>query len=107
MPQSIPRGLTREHVLKALAERCPDLRPHLLDDNDRVPEYRLGGEPDALPEAGDVDESGSEGAAGSGITIKKGPHPVQFVADRPFLFLVRDRSTGRVLFLGRVANPAS
>jgi serpin B len=55
----------------------------------------------------EVDENGTEGAAGSGGVIKKGPHPAEFVADRPFLFLVRDRSSGHVLFIGRVANPAS
>jgi serpin B len=55
----------------------------------------------------EVDERGTEGAAGSGVAIKKGPHPAEFVADRPFLFLVRDRLTGHVLFIGRVSNPAS
>jgi serpin B len=54
----------------------------------------------------DVDESGTEGAAASGVVVKKGPHPAEFVVDRPFLFLVRDRSNGQVLFIGRVTNPA-
>ena len=31
--------------------------------------------------------------------------PVQFRADRPFLFAIRDRETGAVLFVGRVADP--
>jgi serpin B len=31
--------------------------------------------------------------------------PRSFIADRPFLFLVRKRSTGLILFLGRVAKP--
>jgi serpin B len=28
-----------------------------------------------------------------------------FRADHPFLFLIRDRATGCVLFLGRIENP--
>ena len=32
------------------------------------------------------------------------PTPV-FRADNPFLFLIRDRSSGALLFLGRVQNP--
>ena len=31
--------------------------------------------------------------------------PRSFIADRPFLFLVRKRKTGLILFLGRVTKP--
>ena len=33
------------------------------------------------------------------------PEPPKFRADRPFLFLIRHRPTGSILFLGRVTNP--
>jgi serpin B len=33
------------------------------------------------------------------------PSPPVFRADHPFLFLIRDRTTGCVLFLGRIENP--
>jgi serpin B len=55
-----------------------------------------------------VGEKGTEAAAATGITFMptSAVQPTFRVAiDRPFLFLVRDRATGAVLFLGRVQNP--
>jgi serpin B len=31
--------------------------------------------------------------------------PVSFRADHPFVFLIRERATGSLLFLGRVVEP--
>ena len=59
-----------------------------------------------------VDEEGTEAAAATYagvalncIVVNKVP-PRPFVADRPFLFLIRERRTGLILFLGRVIKPA-
>jgi serpin B len=58
----------------------------------------------------DVNEEGTEAAAATAVVMApKGiplPTPT-FRADHPFLFLIRERTTGSILFLGRVANPAS
>ncbi len=59
-----------------------------------------------------VDEKGTEAAAATAVMMAQagGPPPAMpfaVNADRPFLFLVRDRSTGLVLFIGRVAEPKS
>ena len=36
---------------------------------------------------------------------RKRPFIPEFRADRPFLFLIRDRDSGTILFLGRVMQP--
>lgn len=54
-----------------------------------------------------VDEQGTEAAAATGVVIKTESAPAdpfEFVADRPFLFAIRDRPTGAILFLGRVVD---
>ena len=52
-----------------------------------------------------VNEEGTEAAAVTGVTIVTTSLPPQFVADHPFVFLIRHDPTGEVLFVGRVVNP--
>jgi serpin B len=55
----------------------------------------------------DVNEQGTE-AAGATAGLVKGrslPANPHFDADHPFLFLIRDKRNGSILFLGRLANP--
>lgn len=57
----------------------------------------------------EVNEEGTEAAAASAGVIKlRGllmDGPIDFVADHPFLFLIREDMTGVVLFIGHVLNP--
>ena len=53
----------------------------------------------------EVNEEGTEAAAATAVVMKSSAVP-RFRADHPFLFLIRDRQTGSVLFLGRVLNPS-
>jgi serine protease inhibitor/uncharacterized protein involved in exopolysaccharide biosynthesis len=59
----------------------------------------------------EVNEEGTEAAAATGVEVStygisdKPPVPC-FVADHPFLFLIRDNWTGSILFLGRVMDPS-
>ncbi|MCK4307062.1 serpin family protein [candidate division WOR-3 bacterium] len=54
----------------------------------------------------DVNEEGTEAAAATAVVMAKGTVPVfRFRADHPFIFLIRDISSGSILFLGRVVNP--
>ena len=55
-----------------------------------------------------VNEEGTEAAAATGVVmLLSGPskEPIEVTVDRPFIFLIRDTSTGTILFLGRVSNP--
>jgi serpin B len=53
-----------------------------------------------------VDEEGTEAAAATAIVAAPtaSPEPVEVVVDRPFLFFLRDRPTGAILFVGRVTE---
>ena len=57
----------------------------------------------------DVDEEGTEAAAATGVvmtvTSVRVDEPVEFRADRPFFFAIRDVESGSVLFMGRVTDP--
>lgn len=56
-----------------------------------------------------IDEKGTEAAAATGIAVEPTSAPVTppptFRADHPFLFLIRDKETGAILFLGRINRP--
>ncbi len=55
-----------------------------------------------------VDETGTEAAAATSVAMpESGPitEPVPVTIDRPFIFLIRDKPTGTILFLGRVMDP--
>jgi serpin B len=53
-----------------------------------------------------VDEEGTEAAAASAVCLTRCiPPTLDFVADHPFLFLIREDLTGTILFVGQVLNP--
>ena len=52
-----------------------------------------------------IDEKGTEAAAATGVVISMERGGPYFRADHPFLALVRDRQTGAILFIGRIAEP--
>jgi len=56
----------------------------------------------------DVNEEGTEAAAATAVVMKSTgmpAPPVEFRADHPFVFLIRDTRSGCILFVGRMANP--
>jgi serine protease inhibitor len=54
----------------------------------------------------DVHELGTEAAAATAVTIGVTSLPPTLTFDRPFLFAIRERSTGTLLFVGRIGDPA-
>jgi serpin B len=57
-----------------------------------------------------LDEKGTEAAAGTAVAMPKGAKPLEgeaFNADHPFLFFVRDDTSGAILFMGRVDDPSA
>jgi serpin B len=53
-----------------------------------------------------VDEKGTEAAAATAVIFERTSNPTpSFVANRPFLFVIRDRLTGVILFMGRILDP--
>jgi serpin B len=56
----------------------------------------------------EVNEEGTEAAAATAVVMtRNGSRTPVFRADRPFVFLIRDRATGSVLFIGRVTDPSA
>ncbi len=58
----------------------------------------------------DVNEEGTEAAAATavmmkGMAMRQNPEAAEFIADRPFLFAIRDNQSGEILFLGRMVKP--
>jgi len=58
-----------------------------------------------------VDEKGTEAAAATGVLIGVTSinvnQPLKLTLDRPFLFMIRDRQTGLIIFMGKLMNPVA
>lgn len=60
----------------------------------------------------DVNEQGTEAAAATAVGImltSTGPPrtpPIPFIANHPFIFLIKDNATGSILFMGKITDPA-
>ena len=56
-----------------------------------------------------VAEAGTEAAAASAVVMSRKGIPqsdVELVVDHPFIFLIRDNTTGAILFLGYIVDPS-
>jgi serpin B len=55
-----------------------------------------------------VDEEGTEAAAVTSVrmTLTSVPQIRTIKFNRPFVFLIREQTSGTILFMGKVANPA-
>jgi len=55
----------------------------------------------------DVNESGTEAAAATTVGIGLTSLPPSLVFDRPFIFAIRERESGALLFIGRLGDPTA
>jgi serpin B len=54
-----------------------------------------------------VNEEGTEAAAATSVGLGVTSLPPHVVVDRPFVFAIRERFSGAILFLGKVMNPGA
>ncbi|MBN1759837.1 MAG: serpin family protein [Chitinispirillaceae bacterium] len=57
-----------------------------------------------------VDEEGTEAAAATAVIVdytSVDPDEAIFVVNRPFIYLIRDKQTGTILFMGRTIDPTA
>jgi len=54
-----------------------------------------------------VNEEGAEAAAVTAVGATVTSLPPSFIVDRPFVFAIRERLSGTILFLGKVVRPAA
>ncbi|MEJ2541485.1 MAG: serpin family protein [Gemmatimonadota bacterium] len=55
----------------------------------------------------EVDEAGTRAAAATSVGVGETSLPPELVADRPFLFVLRERLSGTILFTGVVGDPTA
>jgi serpin B len=53
----------------------------------------------------EIDERGTRAAAATAVVVGTRSVPPTVTFDQPFVFLIRDRLTGSILFMGRVEDP--
>ncbi len=53
-----------------------------------------------------VDEYGTEAAAATAVIMEGNGMPKVMIADKPFIYLIRDLATGDILFMGRETDPS-
>lgn len=59
----------------------------------------------------EVAEYGTEAAAATAVIAKAGAGPTEepkiFIADHPFMFIIQQKDSGNILFMGRVSDPVA
>jgi serpin B len=100
-----------------LVDAVANLGMESILDPYALPLDGIAADPDPLYVSGirqktfvEVAEEGTEAVAVTIVEVTAatsvGPGgPVPFIADRPFLYLIRERSTGAILFIGRMDDP--
>jgi serpin B len=75
--------------------------PHLLDEADELAISRVIHQTFL-----DVNEKGTEAAAATAVGIYTTSLPSRITVNRPFIFMIREKHSNTVLFIGCLKNPA-
>jgi serpin B len=99
-------GLETSHILKELGVILPFSSGGLTKMVDSLDGQNLSVSNIFHKSCIEVNEEGTEAAAASEVEVALcDPNGIDFVADHPFLFLIREVSTRTILFAGQVLNP--
>ena len=101
-------GVELKEPLKALGMKAAFGKADFSGISDRLP-FISAVRQKAFVE---VNEERTEAAAVTAVALSEGidmnpPKPFQMIVDRPFLFLIEDRQTKTVLFMGVVYDPGA
>jgi len=55
----------------------------------------------------EINEEGTEAAAATTVEVVLKGMPASFIADKPFVFFIRDDRNGTILFMGKVEDPTA
>jgi serine protease inhibitor len=53
----------------------------------------------------EVNEEGTEAAGATAVEMGRVSGPPAFIVDRPYVIVLRERTSGAILFIGRIAEP--
>ncbi|MBE0593863.1 MAG: serpin family protein [Gemmatimonadales bacterium] len=98
--------LTLNDVLKTLGMSIAFV-PGEADFSDMIPDYEAFISRVKHKTFIEVNEEGTEAAAVTSVEVGVTSAPPSFVADHPFVFAIRERLSGTILFIGKMADPGA
>ena len=103
---TLERDYTLNDVLKALGMAVA-FEPLEADFSNMIPDYEAFISRVKHKTFIQVDEEGTEAAAVTSVEVGVTSAPPSITVDRPFLFAIRERLSGTILFIGKMADPGA
>jgi len=101
---TLEQEYTLNEVLKALGMAVA-FEPLDADFSNMIPDYEAFISRVKHKTFIQVDEEGTEAAAVTSVEVGVTSAPPSITVDRPFLFAIRERLSGTILFIGKMADP--
>ncbi len=103
---TLEQDYTLNDVLKALGMAVA-FEPLEADFSNMIPDYEAFISRVKHKTFIQVDEEGTEAAAVTSVEVGVTSAPPSITVDRPFLFAIRERLSGTILFIGKMADPGA